>query len=234
MNSEFLLYLIICFSLSFLIGIERQYRRRVVGLRTTILVSLGAFLFVTFSFSVGAVDISRIASQVVAGIGFLGAGVILKDGKKIRGLTTAATLWCDAAVGILCAGGAIVEAIVGTILILFANIILRYVNSLINAISDSKNKKGEYLLIIKLNKDDLKDIKKLVKTTLTDLKITDYNASIKNTNKETTITYNFSLYKKEFSKLEDLLDLLNNKFKLNSIEIKTLSEYNVEELEEEL
>lgn len=234
MNSEFLLYLIICFSLSFLIGIERQYRRRVVGLRTTILVSLGAFLFVTFSFSVGAVDISRIASQVVAGIGFLGAGVILKDGKKIRGLTTAATLWCDAAVGILCAGGAIVEAIVGTILILFANIILRYVNSLINAISDSKNKKGEYLLIIKLNKDDLKDIKKLVKTTLTDLKITDYNASIKNTNKETTITYNFSLYKKEFSKLEDLLDLLNDKFKLNSIEIKTLNEYNVEELEEEL
>ena len=234
MNSEFLLYLIICFSLSFLIGIERQYRRRVVGLRTTILVSLGAFLFVTFSFSVGAVDISRIASQVVAGIGFLGAGVILKDGKKIRGLTTAATLWCDAAVGILCAGGAIVEAIVGTILILFANIILRYVNSLINAISDSKNKKGEYLLIIKLNKNDLKDIKKLVKTTLTDLKITDYNASIKNTNKETTVTYNFSLYKKEFSKLEDLLDLLNDKFKLNSIEIKTLSEYNVEELEEEL
>lgn len=234
MNSEFLLYLIICFSLSFLIGIERQYRRRVVGLRTTILVSLGAFLFVTFSFSVGAVDISRIASQVVTGIGFLGAGVILKDGKKIRGLTTAATLWCDAAVGILCAGGAIVEAIVGTILILFANIILRYVNSLINAISDSKNKKGEYLLIIKLNKDELKDIKKLVKTTLTDLKITDYNASIKNTNRETTITYNFSLYKKEFSKLEDLLDLLNDKFKLNSIEIKTLNEYNVEELEEEL
>lgn len=234
MNSEFLLYLIICFSLSFLIGIERQYRRRVVGLRTTILVSLGAFLFVTFSFSVGAVDISRIASQVVAGIGFLGAGVILKDGKKIRGLTTAATLWCDAAVGILCAGGAIVEAIVGTILILFANIILRYVNSLINALSDSKNKKGEYLLIIKLNKDDLKDIKKLVKTTLTDLKINDYNTSIKNTNKETTITYNFSLYKKEFSKLENLLDLLNNKYKLNSIEIKTLNEYNVEELEEEL
>ena len=90
MNSEFILYLIICFILSFLIGIERQYRRRVVGLRTTILVSLGAFLFVTFSFSVGATDLSRIASQVVTGIGFLGAGVILKDGQKIRGLTTAA------------------------------------------------------------------------------------------------------------------------------------------------
>ena len=92
MNYEFLFNLSICFLLSFFIGFERQYRKRIIGLRTTILVSLGAFLFVTFSFSVGSSDISRIASQVVTGIGFLGAGVILKDGKKIRGLTTAATL----------------------------------------------------------------------------------------------------------------------------------------------
>ena len=135
---EFIYELLICFSLSFLIGIERQYRKRIIGLRTTILVSLGAFLFVTFSFTVGASDISRIASQVVAGIGFLGAGVILKDGKKIRGLTTAATLWCDAAIGVLCAGGAIKEAILGTIILLFSNTILRYVNRLINEISNNK------------------------------------------------------------------------------------------------
>ena len=61
----FLYSLLVCFALSFLIGIERQYRKRIIGLRTTILVSLGAFLFVSFSFSVGASDISRIASQVV-------------------------------------------------------------------------------------------------------------------------------------------------------------------------
>ena len=141
MDYEFLFYLSICFLLSFFIGFERQYRKRIIGLRTTILVSLGAFLFVRFSFSVGGSDISRIASQVVAGIGFLGAGVILKDGKKIRGLTTAATLWCDAAIGVLCAGGAIFEAIVGTIIILFSNVILRYVNKLINNLSDKKNSK---------------------------------------------------------------------------------------------
>ena len=132
---EFLYYLFICFLLSFLIGVERQYRKRIIGLRTTILVSIGAFLFVSFSFTIGATDISRIASQVVAGIGFLGAGVILKDGKKIRGLTTAATLWCNAAIGVLCAGGAIKEAIVGTFVILFSNIVLRYVNRLIVAIN---------------------------------------------------------------------------------------------------
>ena len=138
-NSDFLFNLSICFLLSFFIGMERQYRKRIIGLRTTILVSLGAFLFVTFSFSVGSLDLSRIASQVVTGIGFLGAGVILKDGKKIRGLTTAATLWCDAAIGILCAGGAIFEAILGTLIILFANIILRHINKLINNLSDTKN-----------------------------------------------------------------------------------------------
>ena len=144
MNYEFLFNLSICFLLSFFIGFERQYRKRIIGLRTTILVSLGAFLFVTFSFSVGSSDISRIASQVVTGIGFLGAGVILKDGKKIRGLTTAATLWCDAAIGVLCAGGSLFEAILGTLIILFANIILRYVNKFINNLSDNKNSKINY------------------------------------------------------------------------------------------
>lgn len=233
MNQEFILYLIICFSLSFLIGIERQYRRRVVGLRTTILVSIGAFLFVSFSFSVGSTDVSRIASQVVAGIGFLGAGVILKDGKKISGLTTAATLWCDAAIGILCAGGAITEAILGTIIILFSNIILRYVNKLINTISDNKNKKIEYLLIIKLSKTSLKLTELYIKENLKKLEI-DYNKIIKNTNKEVILTYNFPIYKKDFSNLEKLIDNINGKYEINSLEIKKISESNIEEIEEEL
>ena len=233
MNSEFILYLIICFALSFLIGIERQYRRRVVGLRTTILVSLGAFLFVTFSFSVGATDLSRIASQVVTGIGFLGAGVILKDGQKIRGLTTAATLWCDAAIGTLCAGGAIPEAIIGTILILFSNIILRYVNKKINNLSDKKNSLTEYMIIIKTN-NQTKEIREFIKQQLIDKKITNYNSSIKNTLKEQIITYSFSIYSKQFLVIEKLIDNINDNYNINSIELKKISEVNIQELEEEL
>ena len=233
MNSEFILYLIICFALSFLIGIERQYRRRVVGLRTTILVSLGAFLFVTFSFSVGATDLSRIASQVVTGIGFLGAGVILKDGQKIRGLTTAATLWCDAAIGTLCAGGAIPEAIIGTILILFSNIILRYINKLINNLSDKKNSLTEYMIIIKTN-NQTKEIREFIKQQLIDKKITNYNSSIKNTLKEQIITYSFSIYSKQFLVIEKLIDNINDNYNINSIELKKISEVNIQELEEEL
>lgn len=139
----FLLGLLICFLLSFLLGIERQFRRRFIGLRTMILVSVGSYLFVSFSFLISnyQVDVSRIAAQVVAGIGFLGAGVIIKDNKnsKVRGLTTAATLWCDASIGVLCAGGFIKEAIVASLVVLFANVILRYVNSFVNSKVEGKS-----------------------------------------------------------------------------------------------
>ena len=114
---EFLMQIIVCFLLSSCIGIERQYRRRAVGLRTIILVSIGSFLFVRYSFSFPDSDMNRIASQVVAGIGFLGAGVIIKDGKSVKGLTTAATLWCAAAIGVLCSANLLVEAIIGTLFI---------------------------------------------------------------------------------------------------------------------
>ena len=117
--NNFLLGLLTCFLLSFLLGIERQYRRRFLGLRTMILVSVGSYLFVSFSFLLVGyqADASRIAAQVVAGIGFLGAGVIIKDDKnsKVRGLTTAATLWCDASIGVLCAGGFLREATVASL-----------------------------------------------------------------------------------------------------------------------
>ena len=82
---------------------------------------------------------TRIAAQVVAGIGFLGAGVIIKDEKSVKGLTTAATLWASAAIGILCSANLLIEAIIGTIIILFTNSILRNVNTKINNLSGNIN-----------------------------------------------------------------------------------------------
>ena len=159
---NFLLQIIICFLLSSCIGIERQYRRRSVGLRTVILVSLGAFLFTRFSYAFPNSDMNRIAAQVVAGIGFLGAGVIIKDDKSVKGLTTAATLWCAAAIGILCAANLLFEAAVGTFLILFTNIILRTVNSKINTLSGNINYNLYYYLIICEEKNE-KQIIKIIK-----------------------------------------------------------------------
>ena len=123
--TSFFIRLLICFILSILVGLERQLRHRMVGLRTNVLVCIGAFLFVYLSFGINTSDKTRIASQVVSGIGFLGAGVILRDGNKIKGLNTAATLWCVSAIGTLCASGLLIEATIGTVFVLLSNIILR-------------------------------------------------------------------------------------------------------------
>ena len=166
--SEFSFGLLICFLLSFILGIERQYRRRSLGLRTMILIAIGSYLFVSFSFLLSDynIDATRIASQVVAGIGFFGAGVILKDTEKnkVRGLTTAATMWCDAAIGVLCAGGFIEEAVVATLFVLFANIVLRYINHFIN--DRTKNKSISEVFNVKINSDDISKISKIVKQEL--------------------------------------------------------------------
>ena len=124
----FIMRITICFILSILVGIERQYRHKTVGLRTNVLVSLGSFMFVSASLNFTNSDYTRIAAQVVSGIGFLGAGIILKDNNRIKGLNTAATLWCVAAIGILTAFGMNLEAIIGTLFILISNIILRLIS----------------------------------------------------------------------------------------------------------
>ncbi len=87
------------------IGAERQWHQKMAGLRTNSLVSLGAGGFVAFSAAVGQGDPTRMAAQVVSGIGFLGAGIILREGINVRGLNTAATLWCSAMAGTFAGGG---------------------------------------------------------------------------------------------------------------------------------
>lgn len=136
---EFFIRIIFAFILGAAIGLERQQRQRMAGVRTNVLVSLGAFLFVTLSTMIeGEGSPTRMAAQVVSGIGFLGAGVIIRQGTNIRGLNTAATLWCAAAIGVLTSVGFIAEAVVGTLFILFANIYLRIIIKKINLPSTSR------------------------------------------------------------------------------------------------
>src|ERR1700722_9879581 len=88
------------------IGFERQWHQKMAGLRTNALVALGAGGFVVFSAMYPTqTDPTRMAAQIVSGIGFLGAGVILREGVNVHGLNTAATLWCSAMVGTLAGGG---------------------------------------------------------------------------------------------------------------------------------
>jgi putative Mg2+ transporter-C (MgtC) family protein len=97
-----------------LIGLERQWRARMAGLRTNALVAAGATLFVLYAVATEDSSATRVASYVVSGIGFLGGGVILREGANVRGLNTAATLWCSAAVGVLAASGHLLFTIIGT------------------------------------------------------------------------------------------------------------------------
>jgi len=115
------------------IGFERQWRQRMAGLRTNALVAIGAAGFVVFSTTVsGDNSPTRVAAQIVSGIGFLGAGVILREGINIRGLNTAATLWCSAMVGTFAGAGQLVASGLAGAFIVGTNLFLRPIVRLIN------------------------------------------------------------------------------------------------------
>lgn len=121
------------FVLGGLIGFERQYRQRTAGLRTNVLVALGAAIFVDIANRLhGDEGAVHVIAYVVSGIGFLGAGVIMREEGNVRGLNTAATLWCSGAVGACAGSDLIFEAVLGTVFVLAANTLLRPLGNLIN------------------------------------------------------------------------------------------------------
>ena len=128
-----LLSLVVAFVLGTLIGAERQYRQRTAGLRTNVLVALSAAAFVDLALQVGGTEgAMRVLAYVVAGIGFLGAGAIMKEGNNVSGLNTAATLWSSAAVGACAGADMAAQAALLTVFVLMANTLLR---PLVNAIN---------------------------------------------------------------------------------------------------
>jgi putative Mg2+ transporter-C (MgtC) family protein len=113
-------------ALGLLIGVEREMRHREAGVRTNTLVCLGAALFVSISrMLVPGGDSGRIAAQVVSGVGFLAGGVIIRDGFSVRGLNTAGTLWCTAAIGTLAGAGFRIPAALGALAVLTLHLALR-------------------------------------------------------------------------------------------------------------
>jgi putative Mg2+ transporter-C (MgtC) family protein len=124
--------LLTAFVLGTLIGAERQYRQRSAGLRTNVLVAVGAAAFVDLADHLSGADGAvRVIAYVVSGIGFLGAGAIMKEGMNVRGLNTAATLWASAAVGSCAGADMVAQSAVLTAFVLAGNTLLR---PLVNAI----------------------------------------------------------------------------------------------------
>jgi len=124
LDSAFSLF--VAFVLGTLVGVERQFRQRSAGLRTNTLVAVGAAAFVDIGQRLaGDAEAVRVISYVVSGIGFLGAGVIMKEGLNVRGLNTAATLWCSAAIGAAAGSDLVIEAVLITVFVLAGNTMLR-------------------------------------------------------------------------------------------------------------
>ena len=149
------------FVLGTLIGAERQYRQRSGGLRTNVLVAVGAAAFVDIGMHLnGNIGATQIIAYVVSGVGFLGAGVIMKEGRNVWGLNTAATLWCSAAVG-ACAGADLaVEAIALTAFVLAGNTLLRPLVSAINrAPISAETTEAQYEVRVTTDSDHLENLR---------------------------------------------------------------------------
>ena len=128
--NQFEIRLLIALILGAIIGLERQWQHKTAGIKTNAVVSLGSALFVLLANEINGDSSSeaRIIAQIVSGIGFLGAGAIMKEGLNISGLNTAATIWCAGAIGCLTGLGMNYEAIIGTTMLVFANISLRSIS----------------------------------------------------------------------------------------------------------
>ena len=123
---DFIIRVSLALGSGFLIGLEREFKSKSAGLKTNMLVALGASIFVLVSLEFSNkdyTDLTRVLGQVVTGIGFLGAGAIIQKGTNIKGLTTAATIWRSAGAGCLAAVGLYWELLTITVLVLIVNFI---------------------------------------------------------------------------------------------------------------
>jgi putative Mg2+ transporter-C (MgtC) family protein len=139
------------------IGFERQGRQKSAGLRTNTLVSMGAAAFTLISFALTAQedgvyrgDATRIIGQIVTGIGFLGGGVILRDGLNVQGLNTAATIWCSAAVGSLAGVGLLAEATIVSASVIGTHLLLRPLGLRLSRSSFNNQEEGNFYYSFKI------------------------------------------------------------------------------------
>ncbi|MDH6263107.1 MgtC/SapB family protein [Bradyrhizobium sp. BR13661] len=156
-----LISLFTAFVLGTLIGAERQYRQRTAGLRTNVLVAVGAAAFVDLAMHLAGADGAvRVIAYVVSGIGFLGAGVIMKQGMDVRGLNTAATLWSSAAVGSCAGADMVAQAVALTVFVIAGNTLLRPLVNAINRIPlDEKAIEATYYFKLAVALDALPDMR---------------------------------------------------------------------------
>lgn len=142
-----------------LIGIEREFRSKQAGLKTMIMIGLGSTLFTILSIKIGLSSQDRIASNIVTGIGFLGAGVIFKEDNQVKGLTTACVIWIVAAIGMAIGSGYYIQATGVTVVVLLALLIFPYVENFV----ERKFTKRTYRIVKKYENESLDDYEEYIR-----------------------------------------------------------------------
>lgn len=155
--NELMIRLLLVLLVGGLIGAEREYQNKSAGFRTMILICLGSFLFTTFSIHISGSDTDRIASNIVTGIGFLGAGVIFQSENRVNGLTTAATIWAVAALGMGIADGHYKLVLIATAIVFVSLLFLTRLESMIDRINQPRN----YRIVVPYREDLLEQYEQL-------------------------------------------------------------------------
>ncbi|GAA4416814.1 hypothetical protein GCM10023187_48630 [Nibrella viscosa] len=155
-SEEDILKLLLSMFIGGIIGAEREYRSKSAGFRTTILICVGATLFTLASEKIGSSG-DRIAANIVNGIGFLGAGIIYKGDNRVKGLTTAATIWAVSALGMCIGGGLYDIAVIGFVLILGALLLLSTLSHRIGRLNQTR----EYRVVTQYRNKTLNNYEKM-------------------------------------------------------------------------
>ena len=234
-NLEFLIRLSIAVMLGFALGLERELTNKYAGLRTHILVCLGACVFTLLSIygfptfadgdnvivdqATGVRDTARIAAQIVTGIGFIGAGTVLRNGPMVFGLTTAATLWIAASIGMACGAGLYDVAIISTVLSVAVLTIIRVFERQILPVSAKQVKR--YKISVYCNGDDVKKIYDYLVSNVDDMRDFTSKKLIENPQKS-KITTSFEINNKKL--IDEIYDWLNSTTDTDSVSLQELND----------
>ena len=234
-NLEFLIRLSIAVMLGFALGLERELTNKYAGLRTHILVCLGACVFTLLSIygfptfadgdnvivdqATGVRDTARIAAQIVTGIGFIGAGTVLRNGPMVFGLTTAATLWIAASIGMACGAGLYDVAIISTVLSVAVLTIIRVFERQILPVSAKQVKR--YKISVYCNGDDVKKIYDYLVSNVDDMRDFTSKKLIENPQKS-KITTSFEINNKKL--IDEIYEWLNSATDSDSVSLQELND----------
>lgn len=233
---DFIIRLLLALILGAAIGIERQWRRTRSVLKTNVLVALGSAMFVMMSSMVpGEASPTRVAAQVVSGVGFLGGGVILREGASVRGLNTAATLWCSAAIGTLVGTGLLFQAYFGTLAVVGANLLLRplvqWFQELDTQLITHTKLEARYCCYVVCFTADEANVRALLLDRVEDSKLTlialsSKNLDLKNLDDSTQVEVkaDFISQGRSYVFLEQLVALLKSKVRVSAVKWELVSD----------